>query len=54
MLVISGLLWVTSAGDTKRVGTAKNMALYTIIGLAVILLAKGLVAVLKSIIGYTG
>jgi hypothetical protein len=54
MLVIAGLLWVTSAGDPKRVETAKNMALYTIIGLAVILLASGLVAVLKSIIGYTG
>lgn len=54
MLIIAGLMWVTSAGDTKRLATAKNIALYTIIGLAVILLASGLVAVLKSIIGYTG
>jgi len=54
MLIISGLLWVTSAGDPGRLKTAQNMALYTIIGLAVILLASGLVAVLKSIIGYKG
>lgn len=51
ILIIAGFMYVTSAGDPNRVGTAKKMILYAVIGLAVILLAKGLVAVLKSIIG---
>ena len=54
MLIIAGLLFVTSAGDPKRVETAKHIALYTIIGLAVLLLASGLVKVLESILGVKG
>ena len=52
MLIIAGFMFVTSAGSPERVKTAQKMALYTVIGLAIILLASGLVAVLKSIIGY--
>lgn len=51
MLIIAGFIFVTSAGSPERVNTAKKWALYTIIGLAIVLLAKGLVAVLQSIIG---
>ena len=51
MLIVAGFIFVTSAGNPERVNSAKKWALYTIIGLAVIILAKGLVAVLKSIIG---
>ena len=54
MLVIAGFMYVTSAGSPTRVQTAQRMALYTVIGLAIILLASGLTAVLKSIIGYQG
>jgi len=54
MLVIAGFMYVTSAGSPTRVQTAQRMALYTVIGLAIILLASGLIAVLKSIIGYQG
>ena len=53
MLIISGLLFVISAGDPKKVQTAKNFVLYTIIGLAILIAAKGLIAVLKSILGVT-
>ena len=54
MLVVAGLMYVTSAGSPTRVQTAQRIALYTVIGLAIILLASGLIAVLKSIIGYQG
>lgn len=54
MLIIAGFMFVTAGGSPDRVSNARKMALYTIIGLAVILLASGLIAVLKSIIGYTG
>ena len=54
MLVIAGFMYVTSAGDPNRVGTAKKLVLYTLIGLAIILLASGLIKVLESILGVTG
>ena len=54
MLIIAGFMYVTSAGDPKRVETAKKLVLYTLIGLAIILLASGLIKVLESILGVTG
>lgn len=51
ILIIAGFLYVTSAGDPKKVETAKRMILYALIGLVILLLAKGFVVVLKSIIG---
>jgi hypothetical protein len=51
MFIIAGFLWITSAGEPGRVRTAKNMFLYTAIGLAIVLLASGLYEVLKSILG---
>lgn len=53
MLIIAGFMFVTSGGSPERVAGAKKMMLYTLIGLAIILLASGLIAVLKSIIGIT-
>lgn len=53
MMIIAGFMFVTSAGDPGRVGTAKKLALYTLIGLAIILLASGLIKVLQSVLGVT-
>src|SRR3989344_1999938 len=54
MLIIAGFFFVTSAGDPKRIETAKRLALYALIGLAVLLLAKGLIKVLESILRVKG
>ena len=54
MLIIAGFLYVTSAGDPKRITTAKTMILYTAIGLAILLLASGLIKVLESLLGVEG
>jgi hypothetical protein len=51
MLIIAGFLYVTSSGSPEKVATAKRWIIWTLVGLAVVLLAKGLVAVLQSIIG---
>jgi magnesium-transporting ATPase (P-type) len=51
MFIIAGFNFVTAAGDPKKVTTAKNIMIWTAVGLAVILLAKGLVAILNGIIG---
>jgi hypothetical protein len=49
--LLAGINIVTAAGNPQKVTTAKNIALYTTIGLFVILFAKGLISVLKSVIG---
>jgi hypothetical protein len=51
MTVIAGYYFLTSSGDQKRIKTAKDIILYTIIGLCIILLAKGLVSTIKYIVG---
>lgn len=50
MIIISGFYWVTSAGDPKKIEQAKNIIIYTAIGLSVILLSKALVAAIKMVL----
>ena len=51
LLVIAGVIFMTAAGDPGKVKTARNMLLWTIVGFAIILISKGLVSVLKGILG---
>jgi hypothetical protein len=51
MVIIAGFLWITSAGDPTRLKTPKAIVLYTAIGLGVILLARGLIAIIQSVLG---
>ena len=39
MIIISGIMYMSSGGDSGRVDTAKNMLIYSIVGLVVALLA---------------
>jgi hypothetical protein len=43
MIVISGLRYITSAGDPQKAGSAKNGIIYALVGLAVALAAEGIV-----------
>ncbi|MCJ7786976.1 pilin [Patescibacteria group bacterium] len=51
MIMIAAFFLLTAGGDPKRIDTAKQIILWTVIGLAIILLAKGLISVLRQIIG---
>ena len=51
MFLVAGFYFITAGGDPKRVGTAKTIMIYTAIGLAIVLLARALVSVLKSVLG---
>jgi hypothetical protein len=51
MIIIGAFYLLTAGGDPKRVGTGKNVIIYTLIGLAIILLARGIIAVIESVIG---
>jgi len=51
MIVISGIMYITSAGDSGRVDRAKQMLLYAIIGLIIALLAWVIVAMIVGVFG---
>jgi len=51
MVIIGAFYILTAAGDPKKVGSGKNIILYTAIGLAIILLARGLISMIESVIG---
>ena len=49
MLLIAGILFLTSAGDPNRMGTARTCLFYAIIGIAVALGAKAVTEVIEKI-----
>jgi len=49
MLLIAGILFLTSAGDPNRMTTAKTCLFYAIIGIAVALGAKAVTEVIEKI-----
>ena len=51
MAIIAGLLFLSSGGDPSKVKKAKDILLYSVIGLFIILLAKGLISVIESVLG---
>ena len=50
-IIIGGFYFVTAAGDPAKIETGKKIILYTLIGLLIILLSKGLIAVIQSVFG---
>ena len=51
VIIIGALQLLTSGGDPKKTGAGKNMITYALIGLAIILLARGLIAMIQQAIG---
>jgi hypothetical protein len=50
-LIYGGILWITSQGDKQKVMQARSRIIYTIIGLAVILLSFGIISILSGLLG---
>ena len=50
MVVIGGLQMVTAGGDPKKYEMGKQTIYYVVIGYAVILLAQGIVFIIKDIL----
>lgn len=48
MIVVSGVMYITSGGDQNRVDTAKRMLTYSIVGLVVALLAFTIVSTISG------
>ena len=51
MIVVAGILFLTSAGDPGRLTLAKQCLTYAIIGLIIALAAQAIVATIKTITG---
>ena len=50
MILVGAFYFMTAAGDPKRIETGKKVILWTIVGLAVILFSRGIIAVIRSIL----
>jgi len=53
MLVIAGFYFVTSSGNPQQVETAKKIILYTLIGYGIIFISRGLIFIIRDILGTT-
>ena len=52
MIVVAGIMFVTAGGSPDRISTAMRILLWTAVGFVIILLARGLVVVIRAIIGF--
>ena len=50
-IIYAGFLYLTSGGDEDKTKAAKNYIIYAIIGIAIALLARGIVLLAKNFIG---
>jgi hypothetical protein len=51
MLIVSGILYLTSAGSPEKIGAAKKALIYAIAGIVIGLAATAIVAAIKQIMG---
>lgn len=54
ILVIAGFYFLGAGGSPEKVQKAKNIVLYTAIGLFIILIAEALVYLIRNLIGVEG
>jgi hypothetical protein len=50
MIVIAAYYFLTSAGDPSKVQIAKRIIFWTVVGMLIILLAKGVISVVRQIL----
>ena len=50
-ITYAAFLYLTAAGDEKKVGTAKDIIIYAIVAIVVAILAKGIIIVVQSLLG---
>ena len=50
MIVYSGVMFLTSRGDTTKITKARQILLYAVVGFAIILIGKGFITLIESIL----
>jgi len=53
MILVAGYMFVTGGGNPETISKARNLLMYALIGLAIAVIARGLVALVGRIIGTT-
>ena len=51
MFIVAGFYFVTAAGEPEKINMAKKMILWTLIGLLVVMSAKGIIALFGEMFG---
>jgi len=51
MIIVAGILYLTSGGSTERMSKAKTALIYAIAGIAIGLAAQAIVAIIKNVLG---
>jgi hypothetical protein len=54
MVVVGGFLFVTAGGSVEKINRAKNLIIWTAIGFLIVLLSKGIIAIINQILGVRG
>jgi len=49
-IIYAGFMFMTSAGDSTKLTKAKNVIMYVVIGLFILFLSKGLIAVIENVV----
>ncbi|OHA67831.1 MAG: hypothetical protein A3C82_01470 [Candidatus Wildermuthbacteria bacterium RIFCSPHIGHO2_02_FULL_47_12] len=52
MIIVAGFKFLTGGGDPKNVTAARQMLIWTAVGFGIILLSKGIVFILRGVIGF--
>lgn len=53
MIIYAGLLFMTAAGEEEKITKARKALIWSLIGLAVLLIGKGFVSIIKDILKVT-
>lgn len=51
MIIVAGFYFITATGEPEKIQTAKKIILWTLIGLLIVICAKGLITLFKQIFG---
>ena len=51
VIIIAGILYATSSGDSAKIARAKNAILYSIIGLVVVIIASAITNLIIKEVG---
>jgi hypothetical protein len=52
LIVVGGIYIIAAQGDPAKIQNGKNIILYSLIGLLIIFLSRGLVSLLRSAVGF--
>lgn len=51
MIIYAGLTWMFAAGEPEKITKARSIIIWTIVGYSIILVAKGILLVIQSVLG---